>query len=183
MQIRSPPFIIEIDRVLISFLLLQVMDTPRPEQIRAPRPEEATASDADMMEVIEMVLGAMGRDVLGLGSSLEHPCQSDEWRGMTTEEKFDFFAPIWRVMRDDNMSIEQVRAWGGGGATGGKHSTALKEDKYEWCRTRPHHTSCADLHHTARRLAGEGAGGIRGARREAGLHRQRPAPPQVWRQS
>ena len=26
-----------------------------------------------------------------------------------TQEKYEFCAPIWRVMRDDNMSVEEVR--------------------------------------------------------------------------
>ncbi len=28
---------------------------------------------------------------------------------MPLEQKFEFFAPIWRVMRDDNMTAEEVR--------------------------------------------------------------------------
>jgi hypothetical protein len=29
---------------------------------------------------------------------------------MSMEEKYAFFAPIWRVMRDDNMTVEEVGA-------------------------------------------------------------------------
>ena len=28
---------------------------------------------------------------------------------MTLLQKYEFFAPIWRVMRDDNMSVEEVQ--------------------------------------------------------------------------
>ena len=27
---------------------------------------------------------------------------------MTAYEKLEFFAPIWRIMRDENMTVEQV---------------------------------------------------------------------------
>lgn len=33
-----------------------------------------------------------------MGSSIAHPRESEEWKGMTLEQKFEFFAPIWRVM-------------------------------------------------------------------------------------
>lgn len=39
-----------------------------------------------------------GRDALGMGSSIAHPRESEEWRGMDLQQKFEFFAPIWRVM-------------------------------------------------------------------------------------
>jgi hypothetical protein len=39
-----------------------------------------------------------GRDALGMGSSIAHPRESEEWKGMSLEQKFEFFAPIWRVM-------------------------------------------------------------------------------------
>ena len=39
-----------------------------------------------------------GRDALGLGASIAHPRESDEWRGMSMQQRFEFFAPIWRVM-------------------------------------------------------------------------------------
>lgn len=45
-------------------------------------------------------------------ASMAHPRESDEWRGMSLEQKYDFFAPIWRVMRDENMSVQQVRRLG-----------------------------------------------------------------------
>ena len=33
-----------------------------------------------------------------MGSSIAHPRESDEWKGMSLDQKFEFFAPIWRVM-------------------------------------------------------------------------------------
>ena len=63
----------------------QIMETPLPQQVRAPQPEAEAADDADCMELIEMVLGALGRDALGLGSSMAHPAQSEEWRAMSIE--------------------------------------------------------------------------------------------------
>ncbi len=41
--------------------------------------------------------------------SIVHPRESDEWRGMSLRQKYEFFAPIWRVMRDDNMSVDEVQ--------------------------------------------------------------------------
>lgn len=61
----------------------QVMDTPRPEQVRTAQPEAPEATDEDTLELMEMILGALGRDALGLGSSIAHPKESDEWKGMT----------------------------------------------------------------------------------------------------
>ena len=60
------------------------------------------------MELVEMILGALGRDALGMGSSIAHPRDSEEWKSMTAYEKLEFFAPIWRIMRDENMTVEQV---------------------------------------------------------------------------
>lgn len=33
-----------------------------------------------------------------MGSSIAHPRESEEWKAMSIEQKFEFFAPIWRVM-------------------------------------------------------------------------------------
>ena len=49
-----------------------------------------------------------GRDAVGLGASIGHPRESEEWLGMTMAERYAFFAPIWRVMRDDNMTVDEV---------------------------------------------------------------------------
>ena len=47
---------------------MQVMDTPRPEQIRPMQPDAPEASDEDSLELMEMILGALGRDAVGLGA-------------------------------------------------------------------------------------------------------------------
>lgn len=85
------------------------MDTPMPVQVRTLQPGADTASDTDVLELLEMILGAMGRDALGMGAGLAHPRESDEWRKMDLRQKLEFFAPIWRVMRDENITVEQVR--------------------------------------------------------------------------
>ena len=86
------------------------MDTPLPAQIRAAQAEAAQASEAEEMELMEMILGALGRDALGMGSSIAHPRESDEWKSMSQQQKLEFFAPIWRIMRDENMTVQQVSA-------------------------------------------------------------------------
>lgn len=85
------------------------MDTPRPEQVRRLQPDASAPSEADCLELMEMILGALGRDAVGLGAGMAHPRESDEWRGMSLAEKYEFFAPIWRVMRDDNMPVAEVQ--------------------------------------------------------------------------
>ena len=87
---------------------VQIMDTPLPGQIRPIQQEAGRATEADVMELVEMILGALGRDALGLGSSIAHPRESEEWKSMTPHQKLEFFAPIWRIMRDENMTVEQV---------------------------------------------------------------------------
>ena len=37
------------------------MDTPRPQQIRPMQPEAGEATEEDCLELMEMVLGALGR--------------------------------------------------------------------------------------------------------------------------
>ncbi|KAK9863861.1 hypothetical protein WJX84_009188, partial [Apatococcus fuscideae] len=89
--------------------LVLVMDTPRPEQIRPLQPHAVAADESDVMELVEMVLGALGSDALGLGEGMAHPARSEEWQALSAEERMEFFAPIWRIMRDDNMTAAQVR--------------------------------------------------------------------------
>jgi hypothetical protein len=36
------------------------MDTPRPDQVRRARPEAEAATEEDSMELMEMILGALG---------------------------------------------------------------------------------------------------------------------------
>jgi len=59
------------------------MDTPLTEQIRPGQPQATEATDEDNLELMEMILGALGRDALGMGSSIAHPKESDEWKNMT----------------------------------------------------------------------------------------------------
>jgi len=59
------------------------MDTPLREQIRPGQPQATEATDEDCLELMEMILGALGRDALGMGSSIAHPKESAEWKGMT----------------------------------------------------------------------------------------------------
>ena len=40
--------------------LVLIMDTPRPDQVRAGQPAAAAATEADAMELMEMILGALG---------------------------------------------------------------------------------------------------------------------------
>jgi hypothetical protein len=40
--------------------------------------------------------------------SITHPRESAEWIGMSMEQRFEFFAPVWRVMRDNNMDVAEV---------------------------------------------------------------------------
>ena len=84
------------------------METQLPAQIRPIQQEAGQATEGDVMELVEMILGALGRDALGMGSSIAHPRESEEWKSMTAHEKLEFFAPIWRIMRDENMTVEQV---------------------------------------------------------------------------
>ncbi len=44
------------------------MDTPRPEQVRTKRPDAGECTEGDALELMEMILGALGRDAIGLGA-------------------------------------------------------------------------------------------------------------------
>lgn len=54
------------------------------------------------------------RDAVGLGAGMAHPRESEEWKSMTMRQRYEFFAPIWRVMRDDNVSVDDVAEQVGG---------------------------------------------------------------------
>ena len=41
------------------------MDTPMPAQVRPLDPKAEAATDDDVVELLEMILGAIGRDALG----------------------------------------------------------------------------------------------------------------------
>lgn len=66
---------------------VQVMDTPRPEQVRALQPSAEAATEEDCLELMEMILGALGRDAIGLGAGMAHPRESEEWKNMNLQEK------------------------------------------------------------------------------------------------
>ena len=51
----------------------QVMDTPLPAQVRPLEPNAEAATDEDVVELLEMILGAIGRDALGECLSLVSP--------------------------------------------------------------------------------------------------------------
>lgn len=70
-------------KTFVSSPILQIMDTPLTEQIRPGQPQATEATDEDCLELMEMILGALGRDALGMGSSIAHPKESDEWKNMT----------------------------------------------------------------------------------------------------
>lgn len=44
------------------------MDTPRPEQVRTMQPDAEAPTDEDCLELMEMILGALGKDAVGLGA-------------------------------------------------------------------------------------------------------------------
>jgi len=59
-------------------------------------------------EFVEMMLGALGRDAVGMGSGITHPRLSPEWAAMGFRERMEFFAPVWRIMRNSNMTVDGV---------------------------------------------------------------------------
>ena len=82
--------------------LVVLFDAPYPLQCRAPVPDSDIVSIEDANELMEMILNALGEEAVGFST------KSSEWLSMSTEERFAFFAPIWRVMRDNNMTVEEV---------------------------------------------------------------------------
>ena len=74
-----------------------VFDAPHPLQVRAPV-AGSTADDADAEELMEMILNA-----IDFGHTLAG------WDGMTMFEKYEYFAPVWRVMRDARFTVAEVR--------------------------------------------------------------------------
>lgn len=40
-----------------------------------------------VMQLMEMILGALGRDAIGLGAGVVHPRDSDEWKNMSLHRK------------------------------------------------------------------------------------------------
>jgi hypothetical protein len=39
------------------------------------------------LQLMEMILGALGRDAVGLGAGMAHPRESDDWRRMNLQQK------------------------------------------------------------------------------------------------
>jgi hypothetical protein len=39
-------------------------------------------------QLMEMILGALGRDAVGLGAGMAHPRESEEWRGMDMMQRY-----------------------------------------------------------------------------------------------
>lgn len=91
---------------------MQIMDTPMTEQIRPGQPDSEEATDEDCLELMEMILGALGRDALGLGSSIAHPKESEEWKGMTVSCVVD------RMERGHGFCVFASRHTSGVAATG-----------------------------------------------------------------
>ena len=81
-------FICQLTAELVYLLLMQIMDTPRPEQARTLQPRCEVATDEDCLELMEMILGALGRDAIGLGSSMAHPRDSEEWKNMNMRQRY-----------------------------------------------------------------------------------------------
>lgn len=83
--------------------LVILFDTPHPLQCRAVTPGVEEVSDDEANEMMEMVLNAIGEETVGFST------RGKEWLSMEMQQRFEFFAPIWRIMRDNNMTVEEVR--------------------------------------------------------------------------
>lgn len=86
-----------------------VWDSPLPAQIRPIQPDADDVSIEECEEMLGMTVGALGAETLGLGGGLQNASDTDAWRSMSFDEKLEFFAPIWRAMRSQDMPIEEVR--------------------------------------------------------------------------
>ena len=86
---------IQLERLGHDVGLVFVMDSPLPHQVR-PLEQSDQVTRELVMEFVEMILGALGRDAIGMGSGISHPRESEEWRGMSFQERMEFFAPVWR---------------------------------------------------------------------------------------
>ena len=61
-----------------------VMDSPLREQSRlVPDLTMDYATEEDMVEVMEMLIGALGAEAVGLGVGREHPRETVRWKAMT----------------------------------------------------------------------------------------------------
>lgn len=61
-----------------------VMDTPLKEQsLVVADPTAKVATDQDINQVMEMLIGALGTETVGLGKGRMHPRESEEWKRMS----------------------------------------------------------------------------------------------------
>mmetsp|Transcript_2103 Transcript_2103/g.4750 ORF Transcript_2103/g.4750 Transcript_2103/m.4750 type:complete len:667 (-) Transcript_2103:51-2051(-) len=74
-----------------------LFDAPHPCQIRRAE-ANAIANDKNAVELMEMILNAI---------DFGHERQG--WATMPFYQKYEYFAPVYRIMRDENFSAVQVR--------------------------------------------------------------------------
>jgi hypothetical protein len=86
-----------------------VFDTPVKEQSKPGDPNAPRATAADMNEILEIIIGALGSEVVGLGSGQEHPRDSPEWKAMNLQQRLEFLQPLWSVMSGRSLSLEECR--------------------------------------------------------------------------
>jgi len=72
-------------------------DAPHPCQIRGAI-QNSMADDRDAIELMEMILEA-----------IDFGLERGGWPDMNIMEKYAYFAPVYRVMRDENFTVAQVR--------------------------------------------------------------------------
>ncbi len=75
-------------------------------QVRPASTAPITA--ADLVDTMEMVLGALGREAVGMGADSDNPADDPAWVGMDFQGKLESFAPVWRVMRGEALPLEDV---------------------------------------------------------------------------
>ena len=74
-----------------------LFDAPHPCQIRKAE-ADAIANDKNAVELMEMILNA-----------IDFGHQRQGWANMPFYQKYEYFAPVYRIMRDENFSAVQVR--------------------------------------------------------------------------
>jgi thioesterase domain-containing protein/3-oxoacyl-(acyl-carrier-protein) synthase/acyl carrier protein len=74
-----------------------LFDAPHPCQIRKSE-ADAIANDKNAVELMEMILNA-----------IDFGHQRQGWQNMPFYQKYEYFAPVYRIMRDENFSAVQVR--------------------------------------------------------------------------
>lgn len=86
-----------------------IFDTPVKEQSKPGDPDAPRATAADMNEILEIIIGALGSEVVGLGSGEQHPRDSPEWKDMNLHQRLEFLQPLWSVMSGRPLSLEECR--------------------------------------------------------------------------